>query len=225
MSERWRQFFDSYGAFDPGWLSAAVSHWGFHENLYGMIAQHRPAPAKILDIGSGPGWSDFYLASKGYTVTGIDNEPSLVDLANMQAERLGVTARFEVADAFDLKPYYGKFDLAYSCGVLEHFDRDITVQLLREQALCAKMVIIQIPTRYTAYSGKITDERIYSMAELGRIVKDAGLNLNATFGYGDLAATFNQIQLRRALPRFVWRMLQNRGYAFCMAALGTRQSV
>lgn len=225
MSERWRQFFDSYGAFKPEWLGAAVSHWGFHENLYGMIAQHCPAPAKILDIGSGPGWSDFYLSSKGYSVTGIDNEPSLVNLANTQAERIGVKARFEVADAFDLKHYYGKFDLAYSCGVLEHFDREVTVQLLREQALCAKKVIIQIPTKYTSYSAGITDERIYSMSELGQIVRDAGLNLDKTFGYGDLTATFTQIQLRRALPRFVWRMLQNRGFAFCMAALGTSQSI
>lgn len=223
MSERWRQYFDSHGAFDPSWLSTAVSHWGFHETLYGTIAQNCPEGASILDVGSGPGWSDFYLASRGYKVTGVDNEPSLVELANLQAQRVGVNAKFEIADAFDLSAYHGEFDLAYSCGVLEHFDRDVTVQLLSEQARCAKKVIIQIPTRYTAYAGGITDERIYRMSELGQIVEDSGMRLEGTFGYGDLAATFTQIQLRRGLPRFVWRMLQNRGFAFCMAAIGSRR--
>lgn len=220
MSERWRQYFNSHGAFEPGWLGTAVSHWGFHETLYGMIARHCPAPAKILDIGSGPGWSDFYLSSRGYEVTGIDNEPSLVELANLQAERLGVNAHFEVADAFDLSKYYGQFDLAFSCGVLEHFDRDVTVQLLQEQARCAQKVLIQIPTRYTSYTGKITDERIYSLHELARIVEDAGLRVEIRFGYGELGATSLHMMLRLALPRAAWRFLQNQGYAYSIAVIG-----
>lgn len=222
MAERWRQYFDTHGAFAEGWLEGAVSHWGFHEALYGMIARHCPAPARILDVGSGPGWSDFYLSSKGYAVVGIDSEPSLVDLANQRAGTLGVGARFEVANALDLSRYHDQFDLAYSCGVLEHFDRHVTVQLLREQARCARKVLIQIPTRYTAYTGPITDERIYDIAELARIVRDAGLRVEARFGYGDLAATPVHLQMRRLLPRFAWRLLQNAGFAYSIAVIGVR---
>lgn len=221
MTERWKKYFDSHGAFDPKWLGSAVSHWNFHETLYGMIARHCPAPARIIDIGSGPGWSDFYLSSLGYAVTGIDNEPALVELASQHAERLGVDTRFEVADAFDLSAFYGRFDLAFSCGVLEHFDRDVTVKLLQEQARCAKKVLIQIPTKYTAYTGEITDERIYRIGELARIVTDAGLKVEAKFGYGDLSATPAQAVLRRALPRAAWRLMQNAGYAYSIAVLGT----
>lgn len=220
MTERWREYFDSHGAFDPAWLSSAVAHWGFHETLYGIIARHCPSPARLLDVGSGPGWSDFYLSSMGYAVTGIDNEPSLVDLARVQAEKLGVSARFEVADAFDLSAFYNQYDLAFSCGVLEHFDRHVTVQLLREQSRCAKKVLIQIPTKYTAYAGGITDERIYNISELADIVKEAGMRVEARFGYGDLASNRLQLLLRRTLPRIVWRLLQNKGYAFSIAVLG-----
>ena len=222
MAERWRKYFDTNGAFDPNWLKTAVAHWGFHEILYGMIQRHCPRPARLLDVGCGPGWSDMYLASLGYDVVGIDNEPALVALANQQARQMGSSAQFRMADAFDLSALQSEFDLAFSCGVLEHFDRDVTVQLLREQAKHAKHVIIQIPTKYTIYTGELTDERLYSVADLATMVRDAGMEVVAKFGYGDLGATRTHHLLRRGLPRAAWRLLQNRGYAYSIAVMGRR---
>jgi SAM-dependent methyltransferase len=220
MSERWKEYFDGHKAFDANWLQSAVPHWGFHETLYGNIQRYCPRGGRILDVGCGPGWSSMYLAAQGYASTGIDNESSLVELARSQASRLGSSATFEVANAFDLSAYYGKFDLAFSCGVLEHFDRETTVQLLVEQAKCAKQVIIQIPTRYTTYAGGITDERIYSVGELAKIVKDSGMAVESTFGYGELSATPMHRLLRLGLPRALWRIAQNAGYAYAIAAVG-----
>jgi SAM-dependent methyltransferase len=220
MADRWREYFDSHGAFNSDWLKTAVTHWGFHEVLYGMIQRYCSPSARILDVGCGPGWSDMYLASMGFKVVGVDNEPALVKLANQQSERLGSTAKFQVADAFDLSALQGQFDLAFSCGVLEHFDREVTIQLLKEQAKCSKYVLIQIPTKYTAYSGVITDERFYSIAELASIVRDAGMEVVSKFGYGDLAATRVHMALRRFLPRAALRFLQNRGYAYSIAVIG-----
>jgi SAM-dependent methyltransferase len=222
VSDRWKNYFDSHGAFGQNWLETAVPHWGFHEILYGMIAQHCPKNARILGVGSGPGWSEFYLSALGYEVTGIDNEPALVDLARKRANLLGVIAKFEVADAFDLSPFHLKFDLAFSCGVLEHFDRDVTVKLLQEQARCAKKVLIQIPAIYTKYTGTITDERIYTINQLAQIVEDAGLRVVAKFGYGDLTATPMQVFIRRILPRAIWRIAQNKGFAYSIAVVGER---
>lgn len=224
MTERWQEYFDSHGAFESDWLKTAVGHWGFHETLYGMIQRHCPSPARLLDIGSGPGWSDLFLAACGYEVTGVDNEPRLVTLARDQASRLGVSANFEEGDAFDLSPFHDRFDLVFSCGVLEHFDREVTVQLLREQAKCASKVLIQIPTHYTAYTGEITDERIYTVNELRHIVEDAGMRVIASFGYGDVTVTSPQIWARRLLPRAIWRLLQNRGFAYSIAVIGERNA-
>jgi SAM-dependent methyltransferase len=222
LSDRWKNYFDSHGAFGTNWLTTAVPHWSFHETLYGMIQKHSPANARILGVGSGPGWSEFYLSALGYQVTGVDNEPTLVDLANNRSKILGVPANFETADAFDLSKFHSKFDLAFSCGVLEHFDREVTVQLLQEQALCAKKVLIQIPAIYTKYTGEITDERIYSINQLAQIVEDAGLKVVEKFGYGDLTATRTHVLLRRLLPRAIWRMAQNMGYAYSLAVIGER---
>jgi SAM-dependent methyltransferase len=223
MTDRWVDYFERQGGLDSDWLATAITHWGFHKILYGMIRRHCSPPARILDVGCGPGWSDMYLASVGYSVTGIDNEPRLVQHARDVAARSFVPAVFERADAFDLDAFHGHFDLVYSCGVLEHFDREVTVELLREQAKCAPQVLIQIPTKYTALTGEITDERIYSMVELKEIVRDAGLVIEAAFGYGDITVTPMQIWLRRLLPRAIWRWLQNQGYAYSIAVLGVRR--
>jgi SAM-dependent methyltransferase len=224
MTQRWKDYFDAHGAFDPRWLATAVSHWSFHEILYGTIAELAPKPARILDVGSGPGWSVMYLASQGYAATGVDNEPSLVEVARAQAERLNISAEFKCADAFDLRELHGQFDLAFSCGVLEHFDRDVTVQLLREQAKCARQVLIQIPTKFTAYAAPLTDERIYTVSQLAGIVEDAGLKVVRKFGYGDVTATRSQVWLRRLLPRMAYRQLQNYGFGYAMAVVGSSGS-
>lgn len=222
MTDRWASYFESQGTFGDHWLQTAVAHWSFHEILFGRIIQNVRPGGAILDVGCGPGWSDLYLSARGFAVTGVDSEPRLVQAARDLAARVGENVRYEVGDAFDLKTFHGQFDLAYSCGVLEHFDRDVTVQLLQEQARCAKQVLIQIPSRYTAYTGPITDERIYSVRELRRIVEDAGLTVVKSFGYGDIATLrWHQI-LRNALPRAAWRLLQDQGFAFAIAVLGQR---
>lgn len=222
MTDRWLSYFNRQGIQDARWLEAAVTHWGFHEILYGIIKRHCPVPARILDVGCGPGWSDLYLSAMGYEVVGVDNEPRLIEAALDLKKKIGSAAHFAIGDAFDLSPYHGRFDLAYSCGVLEHFDRDVTIALLKEQARCARYVLIQIPTKYTALTGEITDERIYTMAELKRIVQDSGLEVLTAFGYGDITVTRPQIWFRRLLPRMAWRWLQNRGYAYSIAVLGER---
>jgi SAM-dependent methyltransferase len=222
MTDRWQQYFDRQGAFERSWLRTAATHWTFHEVLYGMTLRHCPVPARILDVGCGPGWSDLYFASAGYEVTGVDSEPRLIEQARSLSERLQVPSQFALADAFDLREYYDRFDLVYSCGVLEHFDREVTVKLLQEQAKCAPRVLIQIPTRFTAYTGEITDERIYTIRELRKIVEDAGLRVVCAFGYGDVTVTRTQIWMRRLLPRSIWRELQNLGFAYSIAVLGDR---
>jgi len=223
MTARWKTYFETHGAFQGDWLATAVQHWGFHETLYGMIQRHCPKPARLLDVGCGPGWSDLYLTALGYDVLGIDNEVALVERATTNAQTVKVPARFAFADAFDLSAYYNQFDLAFSCGVLEHFDRSVTVELLREQSKAAKRVLIEIPTKYTAYADGITDERIYSVRELRTIVEDAGLISEASFGYGDLGATAMQRISRQVMPRGAYRLLQNSGFAYSIAVIGRKR--
>lgn len=220
MSDRWWDYFNGHMVSEHHWLEGAVSHWQFFQNFYGMVLGLLPKGGRVLDVGCGPGYSDLYFAARGLRVTGVDNDERIVNLARSLGERLAVPLEYQQGDAFNLGPFYGRFDMAYSVGVLEHFDRDVTVKLLKEQAKCAHMVLICIPTRYTCYSDGITDERIYSMRQLKEIVHEAGLEVVCGFGFGDVTVTPVQVWFKRLLPHAFYRLMQNRGFAFNIAVVG-----
>jgi SAM-dependent methyltransferase len=222
MTERWVEYFSKQGAFGPEWLRHAVDHWQHNEILLGMIQRYFKPGSRILDVGCGPGFTCCYLASSGFEVTGVDSDPTIVGKAKELSTKLGIPVRYQQGNAFSLTPFHGAYDLVMSSGVLEHFDRQVTIQLLQEQARCADHVLIAIPTAYTRYAACITDERIYDMNGLKRIVADAGLTEKSHFGFGDVTVTASQIWLRRVLPRGLYRMLQNSGYAFSIAVLAER---
>jgi len=137
------------------------------------------------------------------------------------AEEMGAffhsAARFEVGDAFHLEKYYGKFDLAYSIGVLEHFDRDATIGLLQKQAKCAQIVVLNVPSKYTP---EIIDETIYSFFDLRKIMSAAGLKIIDAFGYG---LPPQLVWLRRMLPHGMFRLLQDKcSQAMNLVIMGQR---
>lgn len=222
MSDRWLSYFEN-NMENKHWLAEAVNQWQFMQPLFGHIQNCVPPGSSILDVGCGMGFNDTYIASLGYEVTGIDNDPRIIEKAKRYASHLDVHVNFKPCDAFDLSSEYGKHDLAFSLGVLEHFDRDITIQLLSEQSKCARHVLIEIPTKYTAFTGSITDERIYSIRQLKKIVNESDLKVVASFGFGDVMATPYYTWLKRLLPHGVYRLLQNNGLAYCIAVIGKSQ--
>lgn len=61
----------------------------FSDELCGLYLQQigavmlllPPPPATLLDIGCGTGWTSYFLARRGYTVTGIDIAPEMIHCA------------------------------------------------------------------------------------------------------------------------------------------------
>lgn len=222
MTQRWQEFFEKEGGKYSSPLEYAITHWNYHLPMYHYIRHFASKNGRILDVGCGPGYSDIYLQSCGYDVVGIDNDEAIVQRAKAQADAFGSSATFVVGDAFNLASYYDQFDLAYSVGVVEHFDRNVTVQLVSQQAKCAKRVLTMIPTRFIKYTAGLSDERLYSIGQLAAIVEDAGLRVIGRFGYGDIPAGIHP-WIKRLLPYGAYRLLQNRfAYATGIAVVGER---
>ncbi len=207
---RWETFFDNHLTMYHSLFEYAFVHWNYNLPVFSHIQKLCPAPARVLEVGCGLGASAVYLQGFGYTVTAVDNNLSLVERARETARHFHAELQVEQADAFNLSVYYKQFDIVYSIGVLEHFERDITIELLREQAKCGHYVVLGVPSRFTSL---ITDERIYTLPQLRRIVREAGLNPVTSFGYGHPKEL---LFFRRLLPHALYRILQD----YCSLAQG-----
>ena len=67
-------------------------------------------PAKILDLGCGPGLYACQLAALGHDCDGIDFSPASIEFAKEETARLDLTCRFKQAD-FIFAEYGSEFDL------------------------------------------------------------------------------------------------------------------
>jgi ubiquinone/menaquinone biosynthesis C-methylase UbiE len=74
--------------------------------------------ADALDAGCGTGFLTFELAARGHHVTGVDFASSMIAEARRKAAALGVSVRFEEADAEQLPFPPARFDLVVSRHLL-----------------------------------------------------------------------------------------------------------
>jgi SAM-dependent methyltransferase len=81
-----------------------------------------PAPARVLDLGCGTGWTSRFFARAGYEVVGADIAPEMIRVANecRDAERLHGLS-FVVSD-YETLAFREEFDAAVFFDSLHHAD-------------------------------------------------------------------------------------------------------
>ena len=77
-------------------------------------------PAKILDLGCGPGWTSRFFAKRGYEVVGVDISPEAIRLACQNKDRENVrNLQFIVCD-YEEMGFDGEFDCVVFFDSLHH---------------------------------------------------------------------------------------------------------
>ncbi len=103
--------------------------------------------SSVLEIGCGSGASSLWLAKNGRHVTALDYTESSVELVKAAANRLGLKNVDVVQyDATKKLPFKEKqFDYIFQAGLLEHFETEEQIKLLRCWAKYGKHMISMIP--------------------------------------------------------------------------------
>jgi len=101
---------------------------------------------KILEVGIGSALGVIYLATLGKEVVGVDCYPKVITLAKQRAKQFGVEPSFFLADARNLPFKDWSFDVVLHEGLLEHFDYEDRMSILREHLRVAEHIVVDVPT-------------------------------------------------------------------------------
>lgn len=219
MTDRWHEYVSGGLSAEGDPLAAAYRSWTYLRPLLTRMRHALPETGRVLELGCGAGLVSALLASWGHQVTAVDNDQNIVRTAQETTRRLGQSVDVVLADALDPPDDLRGFDLVFSLGLVEHFDRDITVDMLRRQRGMASIVVPVIPTRHTRHADGISDERIYSLREYRNLLREASLQTNETFVFGDVPSLPARV-MRNALPPRLYESLRGAtGLAMNFAAI------
>ncbi len=223
MTDRWLDFIQKGSGGRGKRLAAAQAAWSYMNPVLVRIRASFPPGTQLLELGCGAALHSSLLAAWGYRVTAVDNDPRIVEIARETAAAFGQDFDVRLGDALWLNDEIGRgYDLVFSFGLIEHFDRSTTVAMLADQGRVASHVMAAVPTKYTRYAAPITDERIYRLTGLESMFRDAGLIVDDAFVFGDVPTQTGAI-LRRTLPPPAYRYVQRAfGYGMSNCVFGHR---
>lgn len=94
-----------------------------------VVDSAEPLPGRVLDIGTGRGFTAIELARRGASVTTIDLSEEMLESAWLHAVDTGVAERieFHLADGGDLPFEEGSFEVVIMTNVLHHLENPATV--------------------------------------------------------------------------------------------------
>lgn len=101
---------------------------------------------KCLEIGCGTGMTSLYLAMHGRNVCALDYSDEVISLVSELKKRLGCNMNVKKVDAKNSLPFEeNEFDVIFQCGLLEHFEKNERIQLLKNWGKAGKRMISMIP--------------------------------------------------------------------------------
>ena len=90
------------------------------------------------------------MAYDGYDISGLDSSKDIIQLAKqLEIDYFGINkVNYINKSMFEIDMLGKTYDLCYSVGVLEHFEDDKIVDVIKKQLNISKKVIIVIPTTW-----------------------------------------------------------------------------
>lgn len=225
-SDRWSRFADAALAAGPA--RGAYNSWLSHSTSLGYMLRFQPPPARVLSIGCGTGMFDILLAGFGYKVTSLDADEKVLEAVERSARRFGVDLEIRKGDAFDLSEYHDRYDVAFSAGLVEHWNGTRTLELIKEHARCAPRVQIEVPTRHTLLIDKIPevveDMHLFKPGEYAARFRQAGLKVEKLYTVGSVPTRTREV-IESLVPPALFRRLQRAtGYSMGIGCIASRPS-
>ncbi len=223
--KRWTHYANT--ALAAGLARHAYNSWLSHSTSLGYMLRYQPPPARVISIGCGPAMFDILLASYGYDVTSVDNDPNVLETVEDSMQRFDVKLNVRQADAFDLKEFHDRYDVAFSGGLVEHWNGTRTVELIKEHARCAPTVQVEVPTRHTllledAIPEVVADMHLYTPREFAARFREAGLRVEKVYTVGSVPKREREVVENLVPPALFRRIQRATGYSMGVGCIAVR---
>jgi len=200
MSQDWLDYFKNDGL--DNFPLFIYNYYSFREPIVGHIRKHVLPGGSIVEAGCGTGLTSILLSSMGYNAVGFDKFQDVVNLATKNNDRLGGRARILTMDLLDAPDRISdRFDLAYSYGLIEHFEPTRIVEAMRALGRLGRKVLVVVPTHDDPL---VSGQRTFNFSELGNLCKRADLSPIDRFGVGTSLMKWTKLLLP---PIMLKRML------------------
>lgn len=186
-----------------------------------------PAPARVIDIGGGPGRYSLWLASRGYEVTLFDLAGENIAYARKMAEEAQVRLReYITGDALDLLRHVqeGAYDIALLMGPLYHLiDENDRISVMRQTLAALKPGGTLVASFISGYAPIIDVLKHYPEKLNGRIEEylaylKEGINIVSDENPGFTTAYF--IDLNKVEPFMANFNVEKKGFYTTESILG-----
>lgn len=150
-------------------------HDYFVNECLNFIIPHLPLmtsqkPVRLLEMGCGNSlWLPFFATTLNYQVSGVDYSEEGCELARANLDALGCSGDVQCVDFTRLgEEYKEKFDIVFSLGVVEHFEK--TSEVIGNFVRCLRPggIIITVVPNMVGMMGKLqklVSERVYKAHE------------------------------------------------------------
>ena len=139
----------------------------------------------ILDYGCGVGTIDFYLASNGHKVLGLDISNTAIDSCRLSAMAMGLnkSAKFEITG----RKLNDKYDLILCSEVIEHVPGDVSlIKRLSKRLKKGGKLLISTPSENAPlfklglasnFDKRVGHVRRYNQEKLVKLIDETGLKI------------------------------------------------
>ena len=195
---KWTEYF--------GKTTVLPKYFRYRYTLLIKALRYSEAGDTLLEIGAGTGWSSISLALAGRRVICLDIDADVISGIKELASNLRVHLSLVCGDMLYLPFREDAFRLAFSQGVLEHFDDQTIISSMREQIRVSPIIIVDVPTEKGRKQKSYGDERWLSWKYWKRLLLKAGAKIDLIYGKSPTLIGF-------LLPLALYKLL---GYRFSM---------
>lgn len=167
------------------------------------VEQCTPLGGSVLETGAGTGAISLHLSQQGYQSSTLEKDPDMIKLSELLQEVIGgQSSRYQ--GCMTHLPFAEKsFDTVFNHGVLEYFDEEAVINVIREQLRVASYFVFAVPTNLNHASYIEDCENLWSYAKWKRLIHESGATFVESFSF------FSYRRFREAINRLLGMKMQH----------------